>query len=313
MIHEYALEPELVASWHDLYKFHLFSGKFGFGKGRVVSRYPKKWTKRVWDAFKDDFGKTASPVDRKRMEKLLKQIANPVVRRPGCIWEAAREWLPNAESEHTSHKHFHTIVARNNPGSNENVMRESEFLEYTEGDQDLPKGSVPRNAEDMANCVAPMLHCATKILFIDPYFRAKEERFRRPLAAFLQRVDTQTSGITIELHTSASHYNAPAWDFFRQECEDRLPPIIPKGLTLTVSRWKERAGGEKLHNRYILTDIGGVSFLIGLDCDLEGNSSDVIARLSATTYSKLLDDYDKRNGAFDLDGEVFTVEGRSTS
>ena len=51
MIHEYALEPELVASWHSLYKFHLFSGKFGFGAGRVVSRYPKKWTKRGLGRF----------------------------------------------------------------------------------------------------------------------------------------------------------------------------------------------------------------------------------------------------------------------
>ena len=259
MIHEYALEPELVASWHDLVKFQLFGKQFGFGAGRVVARYPKKWAKLVWDAFEADFGQTASPVDRNRMGKLLKQIIKPVVRRPDCIWDIARDWLTNAESEH-ARKPFHAILARNNPRSNVNIMRESEILEDMAEGWDTPGTTiVPRNAEEMAKSVAPMLRCATKILFVDPNFRANRERFRRPLTAFLQNVDTQTSRITIELHTE-DRDDTPKWTEFRKECEDRLPPIIPEGLTLTVYRWTERAGGEKLHNRYILTDIGGVSF-----------------------------------------------------
>ena len=309
MIHEYALEPELVASWHSFYKFHLFSGKFGFEAGRIVSRYPKKWTKRVWDAFEADFGESASPVDRNRMVKLLKQITKPVTRRPDCIWDAAHCWLTNAESEHIR-KPFHAILARNNPHSNVNVMRESKFLEHTEGDQDLPTGSVPRNAEEMANRVAPMLRCATKIRFVDPNFRANKKRFRDPLAAFLQCVGTQTSGITIELHTE-DRDDTPSWPEFRKECGDKLPSVIPEGLTLTVYRWKERDGGENLHNRYILTDFGGVFFGIGLDEGAPGETDDV-ARFDADGYRQRWNDYDERNGTFDLDGEVFVIEGRAT-
>lgn len=312
MIHEYALEPELVASWHDLLKYRLFVEMFGLEAGRVVSRYPKKWTKLVWDAFEADFGKTASPVDRSRMGKLLKQITKPVAKRPGCIWDATHDWLINAESEHIR-KPFHAILARNNPRGNTGVLRESEVLEDTAKGWDAPgTATVPRNAEEMASRVAPMLRCATKILFVDPNFRANRERFRKPLAAFLQRVDTQTSGITIELHTE-DRDDTPSWEEFRRECKDKLPSIIPKGLTLAVSRWKEREGGEKLHNRYILTDIGGVSFLIGLDeGDPGNNETDDVARLSANTYAKRWQNYAGPNGAFDLDGEVFLVEGQAT-
>ena len=32
---------------------------------------------------------------------------------------------------------------------------------------------VPRTAECMAKCVEPMLRCATRILFVDPYYRAR--------------------------------------------------------------------------------------------------------------------------------------------
>ena len=313
MIHEYALEPELVASWHGLLKYRLFVEMFGLGAGRVVSRYPKKWTKLVWDAFEADFGKTASPVDRSRMGKLLKQITKPVAKRPGRIWEATHDWLTNAENEHTR-KPFHAILARNNPRGNTGVLRESEVLEGTAKGWDAPgTATVPRNAEEMAKSVAPMLRCATKILFVDPYFRANEERFRKPLTAFLQNADTQGLQRAVELHTSASYRNAPSWDFFRQECEEKLPPVIPEGMTLAVYRWKEREGGEKLHNRYILTDIGGVSFLIGLDeGDPGSNETDDVARLSANTYAKRWQNYAQPNGAFDLDGEIFQIEGRAT-
>lgn len=311
MIHEYALEPELVASWHDLLKYRFFLEMFGFGSGRVVSRYPKKWTKLVWDAFETDFGKTASPVDRSRMGKLLKQITKPVVKRPGCLWDATHDWLTNSESEHTR-KPFHVILARNNPRHHISVVRESEVLEDTSESWDAPSTvTVPRNAEEMANCVAPMLRCATKILFVDPNFRANRERFRNPLAAFLQHVDTQTSKTTIELHTEDRN-DTLSWTEFRKECEDKLPSVIPEGLTLTVYRWKEREDGEKLHNRYILTDIGGVSFFIGLDeGDPGNNETDDVARLSANTYAKRWNDYDEQNGAFDLEGKV-SLEGRAT-
>lgn len=315
MIHEYALEPELVASWHDRMKFRFFIDQFGFGEARVVSLYPKspkRWNELVWEVFNRDFRETASTADVTRMKNLLKQIMKPVAKRPGRIWDATHDWLTNTENEHIR-KPFYAILARNNPRNNAGVMCESEILEDTAKGWDAPGTMVvPRNAEEMASRVAPMLRCATKILFVDPNFRANRERFRKPLAAFLQRVDTQTSGITIELHTE-DRDDTPSWEEFRKECKDKLPSIIPKGLTLMVYRWKERDGGEKLHNRYILTDVGGVSFLIGLDeGDPGNNETDDAARLSANTYAKRWENYAGSNSAFDLDGEAFSVEGRAT-
>lgn len=48
MLKEYALQPELLASWpvcRDL------SEKFGFSRGRVIARYPKRWEKMVVDSL----------------------------------------------------------------------------------------------------------------------------------------------------------------------------------------------------------------------------------------------------------------------
>ena len=312
MVHEYALEPELVASWHDRMRGRFFIDKFGSDTGRVVSRYPKNWKRQVWEAFDQTFNGTLSEKEkaRGRIEELIKQFAIPMTRRSG-LPDDDPHWLVNAEKEH-ERKPFHAILAHDNPRQNTNVMLEDDVLDRKAERWDAPSTrSIPRTAEDMAACIAPLLRCATKILFVDPHFRATEERFRKPLAAFLRIVDTRASQITVELHT-ADRKDKPNRQEFQKECKDKLPSVIPEGLTLTVRRWKERDGGEKLHNRYVLTDIGGVSFGIGLDEGDPGTTeTDDVSRLSADTYNQRWNDYAGPNFAFDKVDEVEII-GTST-
>ncbi len=47
MVYEYALEPELVATWGNRQDFRYFVEKFGLGQPRIVSRYPKPWKRLV--------------------------------------------------------------------------------------------------------------------------------------------------------------------------------------------------------------------------------------------------------------------------
>lgn len=45
---------------------------------------------------------------------------------------------------------------------------------------------------------------------------------------------------------------------FSDECQRQFPQVIPRGMSLKVVRWQEQNKGDGLHNRYILTDRGGV-------------------------------------------------------
>src|ERR687892_2444801 len=90
---------------------------------------------------------------------------------------------------------------------------------------------------------------------------------------------------------------------FRGECERYLPTLVPAGLILIVRRWTNRAGGERLHNRYVLTDIGGVQFGVGLDEGDPGTTDDV-TRLDTDAYRRRMEDYTGAAPAFDLEGEV---------
>ena len=309
MIREYALEPELVATWHDPVHGRFFIEMFGYGTGRVVSRYPKKWPRLVWDAYQATFKATAGEIGTKRIEELLAQLTKPDIRRPGCIWTDNRDWLKNAEDEHIR-RPFHAILARNNPRNRAEVILSDDILAGTPQAWNAPNSIVKeRTAVSMANGVAPMLRCATRIYFIDPHFRASQQKFRNPLAAFLQVVRTDVSQVMLELHTGHVTENAPEWDTFRRECELRLPGIIPNGLTLIVHRWKNRTSGEKLHNRYILADIGGVQFGCGLDEGDPGTTDD-ISLLSADSYSRRLNEYSGIAHTFELEGKI-TIEGEA--
>jgi hypothetical protein len=115
--------------------------------------------------------------------------------------------------------------------------------------------------------------------------------------------------LELQLHAGHIADDAPPWDIFRGECEQHLPQIIPDGFMLTVCRWKNRNGGERLHNRYILTDVGGVHFGFGLDEGDPGTTDD-IALLSADAYRQRLENYTGPTLAFDLEGAV-TINGQA--
>jgi hypothetical protein len=165
---------------------------------------------------------------------------------------------------------------------------------------------IPRKAHEIAVCVALLLQSCHEILFIDPYFRPYDIRHRRPLEAFLAAVIDKRQGTSptrIEIHTGD---NASA-HYFREECERRLPSIVPQGMRVRIVRWRPREGGELLHNRYILTDIGGVSFGVGLDDGADGET-DEVTLLEDKTYQFRWAQFVGSEPAFELVDEL-VIEG----
>ena len=48
MLKEYALHPELLSSWSVC---RYLSDKFGYGRGRVIARYPNRWERMVYESL----------------------------------------------------------------------------------------------------------------------------------------------------------------------------------------------------------------------------------------------------------------------
>jgi hypothetical protein len=64
--------------------------------------------------------------------------------------------------------------------------------------------------------------------------------------------------------------------FFEESCHAQLPRCLPGGSDLAVLRLSAKPQGQGLHNRYVLTDVGGVIFGIGLDDGADGETDDLV-------------------------------------
>ena len=82
-----------------------------------------------------------------------------------------------------------------------------------------------------------------------------------------------------------------------------LPIIIPQGVQLRIVRWKEKAGGDKLHNRYILSERGGLRFGNGLH-EADGEQSDEVELLEFGTARDRFERYAGKVASFDFVDDI---------
>ena len=184
-----------------------------------------------------------------------------------------------------------------------------------------PAQVVPRQASDYASMLTLLLHTGKRILLVDPHFDPQKPRFRNVIEAIADMVFSPISREKepqLELHTSIERFGASN-EQEETRCirslldamQKHLPRVIPIGGFLRVVIWRKRAGGEKSHNRFVMTDRAGVQFGIGLDESDEWRESDDdpgetedIHRLMDDEYTTRWAQYAGSTPAFDLIEEL---------
>jgi len=299
MIGEYALEPKMVARWGEPHNYRYYFDKFGLGQGRIISRYPKKWARQVWESFGQ-----GSEMDKKRLVELLMRLQETMVKRREYIWDNDRPWLENALQEHARHP-FRAILASENPSQRPEVLTEEDLFPASSPGWNSPHGRVvSRRPQSMAGAVRELLTCCHWVRFVDPHISPGRDDYRRSLRAFLEILACERPvgpPKSIEIHTSQQEATL---DFLRQSYGELIPP----GLQVTLYQWEIRAGGQRLHNRYILTDIGGVAFHHGLDPGNEGETDD-ITRLDLEQYNLRCRQYQQNSSSFQEASQPITLTG----
>lgn len=300
MIHEFAVDPALVAAWYQRELGRFFAREFGVGTPRIISRFPRSWKKRVWEEFRQSG--SCSDLDERRMTAILKDISEKMVKRPSIDWDNSKSWLENAESEDRLVP-FHAILSDENPRYHKRVLR-SQSIDHKTSVWHLPtQRRVPRNAHSLQEVAAPMLRIASKILFVDPHFDTIT-RYVQPFAHYFKAIMDSRIG---SRSAQASRTTLPSLEIHCAEKRMRgefseIAHILPQHLSIVIYTLKSLRGGQSLHNRYILTDVGGLEFAHGLD---EGTSPasddrDDVLLLEQDIFRQLWDQY--ANGA-----HAFTV------
>ena len=267
MLHEFAVEPEVLSDWRTV---QLLRQSCGVEHGRLIARYPKKWKRKVYDACR-----VCGDVERKRIEAWLGGSLTWLFpsRRE---YDAERGWLENAESEQTGDDPFRAIVADANPRDRDDVLLADEIGEPN-GRWYVPSECIaPRTVDGLVSCAFKLLQISRRVRIVDPYFDPQQARFRKVFWAFVVEA---CKGIRlsedVQVHACAdTRISGEEW---QRRCEEYLPGGVPAGITVRLIRWGHLPGGDRLHARYVLTELGGIRFDYGTDTykDSQEETTDV--------------------------------------
>ncbi len=303
MIHAFALQPELVATWGRRPEYRFVCDKFGIGTPRALLELPSftKWKRSVYEAAND---LELSQEDMLRLAELFRIFSEHKCRRDDAVYDGVLTWLENGEREY-DRKPFAGILATENPRSHKGVLLDGD-LGPTDPRWNRSTAATPnRTPEGIATALTAMLANCRILHLVDPHFGPENARHRRVLEALLQVLAANGANPEIvRVHCLAKS----TLEFFDGEAS-KMARRLPSGITVEFRRWAQRAGGERLHNRYVLTDLGGVYIGVGLDAGTAGETDDLLL-LPHEQYIRRWAQYAAEDGSFDLRDTPLAVKGQ---
>ena len=306
MIYEYAIEPEFLLELTD--KADLANSlrrSLQTGAACVVAGYPEKLGEHAYAVAHSELSKATDTKHKAKWQKRMHQVAelaasfaDVTTRRYG-----GSQWKQSFVEEHARFP-FYGILSNRESTSNTLPLKNLTWLRGEECHLfNCPRQcTVERNSTELANLLKPLLQNAAEIRFVDPCFFA-EPRYKEAYDAYFHLI-AQTNGVRspcireIQVICSVGkrgHSEA----YFKQKCKE-LAKIIPDGIKLYIHRISEIPGGQEIHNRYILTDIGGVFLGYGTDPSRSNpKSHDDIAILERKPFIKWREAYKPHSHIFD--------------
>lgn len=292
MIYEYAVEPTLIAKWAREGIVGL-AGQFGLDQRRLVSDFPVYWEGEVATALLEMFDYDAGDPDYVHASNFLHALldfltTNMICR--GYRRDATKTWVQQAQQVHEQEP-FHAILVSSNPNGHPALITDAVLNSPLNRQWYLPTvNSTAKAADALATTLETILRGATRIVIVDPYFDPRDRSFREVLAALVQRaidlrcVDRAPPEVTLISGVSEGRPDGGVIEPAKQleneaynRCEwaqHHLRACIPRGTRLTFMCVANFQDGDRLHNRFVLTDFAGASLPYGTQ-SLEGVFDDI--------------------------------------
>ena len=166
MIHEFAVEPEVMATWSH---FRVLWDDFGVSRGRLLVEFPKEWRKRVHDLTHE-----LSPIKGYAIRSKLSdrdQRLHRLVGPGGRSFPHPTDWQRSAVENQVGSRPFRAIVVRKTPANRPDVLVADELERDVEpwkvSTQD---GACPRTAHEMLHRVETLLRHSNELVLVDPHF-----------------------------------------------------------------------------------------------------------------------------------------------
>ena len=262
MLSEYAVDPAAIgADWNT---FKDLIDRFGADKGRLISRMPKRWERKVIQAAKD------SGVPHVRMKSIVERlhVAKYKVVHFNRAYDHEAVWIDNALREHEE-RSFRAIIYNDVA----NVCTEA--LSPDDCSDDHPLFSAPisqdvaRTPDDIAGALVLLAAVAQEIDIVDPYFdpRPGKGDYIGPLKSLLTMLSSLAATPKVIRVHFGSHDSRPPSELLARDAPAQTKGLLPRGYCLELYEWSEVPGGEDLHDRFFLTEVGGLMIGAGLSAE----------------------------------------------
>ena len=262
---EYAVEPAVIGkSWA---AFRDLIDRFGSDKGRLISGMPEEWRKEV---FQVAVAAGVGEMDKTRILESLKpdKTRHKVV----CFqrgYNTTLNWVDNALREHQNEPFRAIICSREENGCEEALSHDDCTDDHPLMDTPRSKNII-RTPEKIVEALLPIARVSKEIDIVDPYFDHRPGRghYIETLKTLLESLAKSKGRVkSIRIHYAAHDSYPPAIEIAKSW--NRLARnVVPEGYSLELHGWSEHTRGEDLHDRYFLTDIGGI--MVGAGFSAEG-------------------------------------------
>ena len=302
MFREYAVEPRAIGS--DFTIFNLLMGYFGVERGRLISQFPTRWCKEVYDAAK---ASDMKPVDQLRLVERMRAAKIDVLTRRGRTYDPdLGGWYNSAVAENAV-RPFHAIVVSESVDDHPSVIDMSDFDPTNELMVANAALEVQRTPESLSDVLEPLLLMTNEISFVDPYFEILSPKYHELLRNVFGKLVASNSPVkTIRIHR---RYDGNTNDItvIQANASRLLPGVIPASCVLEVYEWQELEGGNDLHDRFLLCDCGGVS--VGAGFSTEGaDQMALVSLLPKALVQEIKDRFISGSEAYRLAKPILIVD-----
>ena len=308
MIHEFAVDPELLEYWCQERPFRFWRSQFGVGQQRMATAHPSraKWKKlarsvvqRLAAAPEVQGTKAAA-----NLEWLFRSMTEVAIDRQQGQYDGNLRWLENALLAN-SHQPFQGILTHRDDRAEPCLIDARDFPPDGAAWDVEAAGPVARSADAIVARLDPMLRASRHLILVDPHVDFTAPRYTNTLAALLRRFfdgrDVTTLEACIVVGDGRSRAETERLSRARTRGQAWHDAALPGGASVQVEMVAQRAQGEKVHDRFVLTELGGVQFSVGLD-EGDPGETDTAQLLNRPTYDHAWRVYSAAASSFDVQG-----------
>lgn len=270
MINEYFIQPELIYKWSKSRRdTRFFLSSFGVGFPRLLSTFPKSKATKLRGLLLSNIPDDLSDLQKKVVEEFAAELSQNSIKR--SINEILPEDWREAVSKVCLQSPPDVILATNKIEGIDCSIDEDGAYDRDSLFNHKRQIAPQRTIEGLSGAVKNLLRYSSEIVIADPYTfkdRGLESAARFMNTAMENRINN--SDVKIKVLFDAEKGNSV---YMREKLE---PTASALGIGLTIIAIKEKENGEKFHNRYILTEYGGVSFGTGTDSSASYHTDDLV-------------------------------------